>query len=146
MMDKLLYIREYFMVYYQGTCITDRTYVLERSPVHARSNGDNPIELQTAAATYRPIARWLVIVARSQHVPTIRAWAKTLRKKNPLLQYLLSASILIMISQSRSRPPRGHQTPKEIKHLSLALEGSVLSFFLLLECVRYLSVTYCLEI
>lgn len=60
------------------------THARERSPVHAKSNGDNPTELQIAAATYSPV-EGLLIVARSKLEPTMRAWVKTLRKKNPLL-------------------------------------------------------------
>lgn len=51
------------------------THALERRPVQASSSGDSPIELHIAAAMKRPV-EGLLMVARSQQAPTMRASVK----------------------------------------------------------------------
>lgn len=59
------------------------THARDRRPVQASINGERPIELQIAAAINSPVEA-LLIVARSQDAPTMRARAKVARKKKPL--------------------------------------------------------------
>lgn len=84
-MDRLLDTTSEGTLLHRNKGNKDDTHARERSPVHASSNGDNPTELQIAAAAYRPIAVGLLIVARSKAEPTMRACANTFRKKKPLL-------------------------------------------------------------
>lgn len=64
----------------------EMSYARDNSPEHASSSGDSPIELQIAAAAKRPVDA-LLMVASSQHAPTMRVKVKRARKRKPLFVF-----------------------------------------------------------
>lgn len=61
-----------------------QAYARDNNPLHVRISGESPMELQIAWKMYNP-TDGLLVVARSQHAPTMRSVTKSTRKIKPAL-------------------------------------------------------------